>query len=101
MASVYWIKSLVPMDRKSSCFKNIGSAIVAAAGTSIMPPTCTLPLNLRCSSVNCSFARSMAASDWRISPSEASIGIRMRTSPCGAAQDCTQLRVEHCRLGKQ
>ena len=37
MASVYWIRSLVPIDRKSSLRTNTPSES-AAAGTSIMPP---------------------------------------------------------------
>ena len=40
IASVYWIRSLVPIDRKSSFARNDEIAS-AAAGISIMPPTST------------------------------------------------------------
>jgi hypothetical protein len=42
MASVYWIRSLVPMDRKSKYFRNVLS-VSAAAGISIMAPSSTGP----------------------------------------------------------
>ena len=37
IASVYWMRSLVPIEMKSKCFRKIGS-INAAAGTSIIAP---------------------------------------------------------------
>ena len=63
MASVYWIRSLVPIDRKSSLRMNIGSAM-AAAGISIMPPTGTKASNFTPSAFSSSLARSTAASAW-------------------------------------
>src|SRR5438445_8420773 len=40
IASVYWIRSLVPIDRNFSRDTKAGS-VNAAAGTSIIPPTAT------------------------------------------------------------
>ncbi len=42
IASVYWIRSLVPIDRKSKYFRKMRS-VRAAAGISIMAPTFTGP----------------------------------------------------------
>jgi len=59
---------------------NIGSAI-AAAGTSIMPPTGTYSSNFTPSSFSCSLACATAACAWFSSFHVESIGIRISTLP--------------------
>src|SRR5450830_1716853 len=99
MASVYWIKSFVPIDRKSMRLTNMGRAS-AAAGISIMAPTSTASSNLTPSSRRLALACAIMASDWSISKACASMGIRMHLAKGRGAQDRPQLRQEQLRLGQ-
>ena len=100
-ASVYWIRSLVPIERKSSLRTNMPSAS-AAAGISIMPPTSIAAVERhafgrRAASLACA----ISASVWSISCACASIGIRMlHLAVVRGAQDRAQLREEEPRLGE-
>ncbi len=99
-ASVYWIRSLVPIDRKSSRFRNAEIASTAA-GISIIPPIGTPESNGTPCSRSVSFACAIIASVWSISPTEASIGIRIFTvAVVRRAQDRAELREEEPRLGQ-
>ena len=80
MASVYWIKSFVPIERKSSLRMNIGSAN-AAAGTSIIPPSGTYSSNFTPSERSCSLASATQATAWLSSWNVVSIGIRISALP--------------------
>ena len=80
IASVYWIKSLVPIDKKSSLCIKI-SRHSAAAGISIMPPIWMPASNGTLSSCKLSFARSIRRSVWLISETLESIGTKIRTWP--------------------
>ncbi|MCY1305232.1 hypothetical protein D9M70_550260 [compost metagenome] len=81
---MYWIRSLVPIDRKSKCFRKVLS-VSAAAGISIMAPSLTGPYTApRLSSS--ARAKSISDSVWRISLACASIGMSRWISPCAAAR---------------
>jgi hypothetical protein len=71
---------LVPIDRKSSLARKAEIASTAA-GTSIMPPTAIPESNGTPCSRSVSFACANSASVWSISPTDASIGTRIRTLP--------------------
>jgi hypothetical protein len=81
MASVYWVRSLVPIEKKSQCRAST-SACTAAAGTSIMMPSGTsgAPTSLRISS---QISRSLSTSG-----TEVIIGIMIESGaslPLGAS----------------
>ncbi len=80
IASVYWIRSLVPIDRKSS-LRTKRPAVSAAAGTSIMPPTGKRSSNASPRPRNCPLARSTSRNAWSISWLCASIGSSSRALP--------------------
>ena len=72
-----------------------------AAGISIMPPTSTPESNGTPCSRSDSFACAIIASVWSISPTDASIGIRIRTlAVVRRAQDRAELGEEQPRLGE-
>ena len=80
MASVYWIRSLVPIERKSSRRMNIGSAS-AAAGISIMPPIWIVLVVGLAALVELRLGLVDQVRVWSISCACASIGSSMRTWP--------------------
>ena len=80
MASVYWIRSLVPIETKSKCRRK-RSIISAAAGTSIIAPTSTPAVGAAGIVELLARPRQGLERSACTSPRCATIGIRMRTLP--------------------
>ena len=97
IASVYWIRSLVPIETKSKWRRKAGS-ISAAAGTSIIAPTSTSAKRAP-ASVSCCLARASASK--RV-PHLAQVRHHRHQQPHLAvragAQDRAQLLAKHRRL---
>ncbi|MNT30413.1 hypothetical protein D3C72_1662060 [compost metagenome] len=85
IASVYWIRSLVPMDRKSILRRNSGNSSTAA-GISIMAPTFMPGSYGSPRSSSWRLALAISARVWSISLACASIGTSSRTGPKAEAR---------------
>lgn len=97
---MYWVRSFVPMLKKSTSFAR-RSLITAAAGVSIIIPICTSSLYgvPSCFSSRLTSSQSFFAS--RTSQTDVTIGNIMPSLPkADAREQCAQLGLENLRPGQ-
>ena len=75
------LDQVVGADRQEIELAQERASASAAAGISIMPPTCDVRVERHALLAQLSLACAIIASVWSISRRDASIGIRMRTLP--------------------